>query len=204
MKGFVKGYYTLAVWITRFAYVNLLWVMFTILGLLIFGFIPATVAMFSVVRKWIVGDKDIAIFKVFWDSYKSEFLKANLIGYILFIIGYLLTIEFQILRAQESLVYLIASYGVIAVFILYFIVLLYFFPIFVHFNLKAIHYIKWPLIVGIVHPILTIFLTVAVISINYITFLTIPALLFFFGGSVTAFIIMWGASKTFSKYENIE
>lgn len=201
MGGMVNGFYRLSEWIMRFAYVNLLWVAFTLVGLVFFGFMPATTAMFAVVRKWVMGDKDIKIFTVFWKTYRKDFVKANVLGYLLFIIGYLLTIEFQILRAQSSVTYLIASYGVVALFILLFIIVMYFFPIFVHFNLKPLQYLKWPFVIGIIHPILTIFLFVAVGLLYYVTFKTIPALLFFFGGSVTAFILMWGSYKTFPKYE---
>jgi uncharacterized membrane protein YesL len=204
MKGFANSYYNFCVWIMRFAYVNFLWVLFSILGLVILGFMPATVAMFAVVRKWIMKDTDIAIFPTFWMVYRKEFLKANVLGYLLCVIGYVLSIEFQILRAQESLIYLIASFGIVALFILYGIVLLYFFPVFVHFNLTTYQYFKWPFIIGVIHPILTIFLLVVVSIINYLTFITIPALLFFFGGSISAFVLMWGASQTFPKFEQTE
>lgn len=204
MNGFVNGFYNFSVWITRLAYVNILWVAFTIVGLGILGFLPATAAMFAVVRKWIMDNEDIPIFKTFWKSYRKEFKKANVIGYILVLTGYVLFAELQILWAQENTVYFVASFGVLAIFFIYFIILLYLFPIFVHFNLKTFQYIKWPAIIGIVHPILTIVLGVGILFIHYLTFVTLPALLFFFGGSVTAYILMWGASKTFSKYEQAE
>lgn len=202
MTGFVKVYYGFCVWAMRFAYVNLLWIMFSLLGLIVFGFMPATVAMFAVVRKWILKDDDIAVFGTFCKVYRKEFIKANLLGIILFGIGYLLTVELHVLQAQDSLIYLIASFGVIALFILYLIVLFYFFPIFVHFNLNPYQYITWPLVIGLIHPILTICLLVGVFLIDYITFLAIPALVFFFGGSITAYVLMWGASQTFSKFEH--
>ncbi|MED3907322.1 YesL family protein [Geobacillus thermodenitrificans] len=43
--------------------------MFFILGgLIIFGFAPATVALFTVVRKWLIfRDDDISVFKTFSD-----------------------------------------------------------------------------------------------------------------------------------------
>lgn len=201
MSGFVRGYYRFCLWTMRLAYVNILWVAFTLLGLAIFGFMPATAGMFAVVRKWVMGDKDIAIFETFWHSYKKEFFKANLLGIILFAIGYILSMEFQILRTQEGMAYYLASYGVIAIMVLYAIVLVYFFPIFVHFHLRTLQYIQWPFIIGVIHPILTIFLLVGVLVIHYIVYVTIPALLFFFGGSVTAIILMWGVSQTFPKFE---
>ncbi len=201
MNEIVSGYYRLCVWITKFAYLNLLWVGFTFLGLIVLGFMPATVAMFAVVRKWTLGESDIPIFETFWKSYKNEFMKSNIVGISMFAIGYLLSIEFQILRSQDSLPYFIASYGVIALYLIYFIILLYIFPLFVHFKLKLGQYVKWSFVIGIVHPILTIFLLVVIGVIIYLTFKFFPAFLFFFGGSIIAYIIMWGAVKTFPKFE---
>jgi len=204
MFGFVNVYYKFCVWTTRFVYVNLLWIAFSLLGLIVFGFMPATVAMFAVVRKWIMKEEDISVLGTFWEVYRREFIKVNGLGFILFIIGYLLSIELHVLQAQDSFFYLIASFGVVALYILYLIVLLYFFPIFVHFNLKTYQYIKWSFVIGMIHPILTLCLLVGVFLINYIIFMTIPALVCFFGGSITAFILMWGVSKTFPRFEQRE
>lgn len=201
MQGFVSGYYTFATWATRLAYLNILWVFFTIIGLGIFGFMPATAAMFAVVRKWIMGEHDIPIYQTFWTSYRREFFQANGLGLILFIIGYLLVIQFNILFFQERIVYKIASFSVVALFILYAIVLTYLFPIFVHFHLRLVDYLKWPFVIGIIHPILTLLLIVGISVLAYIVYMTIPALLFFFGGSVVAYLLMLGASQTFHKYE---
>lgn len=201
MQEFVSGYYRLAVWITRLAYLNVLWLTFTIMGLGLFGIMPATVAMFSVIRKWNMGEEDIPVFKTFWKSYREDFLKANGIGIIFFLIGYLLVIQFNYLFFQPSIIYKTASFSIVALFILYAIVMTYFFPIFVHFNLKVIDYLKWPFIIGFIHPILTIVMICGIGIMIYIVFLTIPALLFFFGGSVIAYILMLGVSQTFSKYE---
>lgn len=201
MKGFVNGYYAFAVWITRLAYVNLLWVMFTVGGLIIFGLFPATVGMFAVTRKWVLGEKDIPIFKTFWNTYRKEFIKANVIGVILFLIGYVLSIQFQILRSMDGAGYFIASYVILALYFIMFIVVLYMFPIFVHFQLKIGDYFKWSLIIGIIHPVLTVFLMVVVVFLNYLVFIFIPGLLFFFSGSVTALILIWGVSQTFSRFE---
>src|SRR5699024_10685272 len=116
MHGFVAGYYKGCVWVTRLAYVNFLWVTFIILGLGIFGLMPATTAMFGVVRKWEMKE-EIKVFPTFWKLYKQEFVKANVMGVILFLIGYLLVMEFQILRTQDSIIYYIVSFGVLAIFL---------------------------------------------------------------------------------------
>src|SRR5690625_3464290 len=189
MSKFVSGYYRLALWITRFAYLNLLWVVFTFVGLIFFGFLPATAAMFAVVRKWIGGEADIPVLPTFWKSYRKEFVKINIIGYIVFIIGYLLTIELQILRTQEHIAYYIASFGILGLFLVYAIIVLYLFPIFVHFNLKPFQYIKWSFLIGIGHPLLTIFLLGAMIALFYFSYISILAFLFFFGFSI--YVYLW-------------
>lgn len=201
MSGFVEGYYRFAVWVTRFACLNLLWIAFTLLGLGLFGLFPATAAMFAVVRKWVNGEKDISVFHVFWNSYKKEFLKINVLGYILAGAGYLMTMEFQILRTQEHIAYTVASFAVVGLFLLLSVIALFLFPIFAHFQLRTLDYIKWALLIGIGHPLLTVFLLGIIIALTYLSFMTIPALLFFFGGSVFAYIIMWGVHLTFSKVE---
>lgn len=202
MKGFVGGYYAFAVWLTRIAYLNILWVLFTIAGLIIFGFFPSTTAMFSVTRKWVLGEKDIPIFTTFWETYKKEFVKSNIIGLIILLVIYLLSIQFQILRSVEGTSYFIASYVILALFLIVFIVVLYLFPIYVHFKLRLIDYFKWPLVIGILHPILTLFLMAVTVILNYLTYIFLPGLLFFLNGSVTAYIVTWGVSQTFSKYED--
>ncbi|GIO27088.1 YesL family protein [Ornithinibacillus bavariensis] len=204
MNGIVNGYYRFSVWIMRFALLNLYWLAFTALGLVVLGFMPATTAMFAVVRKWVKGEEDVPILATFWKTFHTEFWKTNGLGLILFLIGYFLVIELNILRAQESIVYLIVSFTVIVTLILYVIVLTFFFPIFVHFRLRIVDYLMWPFIVGVKHPILTVFIFV-VIGIAYqITWTSIPALFFFFGGSLTSFFIMWAVSKTFPYYEKQE
>ncbi|GIO24648.1 YesL family protein [Oceanobacillus sp. J11TS1] len=201
MAEVARGYYIFAIWITRLAYLNILWVLFTIAGLVIFGIMPATVAMFSIVRKWQRGEAELSIFPMFWETYRQEFWKANRIGIILFLVGYLFSIQFQILGAQSALVYQMAQFSVVIVFALLVILIVYFFPVYVHFELKTIQYLKWPLIIAIVHPILTVFIMVCIGLAGYFILQAFPAILFFFGGSLTAYFITWGVSKTFAKYE---
>lgn len=201
MHSFVIGYYRFSVWAVRLAYVNLCWILFTFLGIVVFGFMPATSAMFVVVRKWMHGEEDVPIFHTFWKEYRTNFFRTNSLGLIFMFLGYFLVIEFNILRTQESFIYYIVSYSVLGTLLLCIVVWLYFFPIFVHFDLSWIDYLKWPFIIGISHPILTAFIFGVLGVVYYLTWITIPALLFFFGGSMTAIFVMWAASQTFARYE---
>src|SRR5699024_1459768 len=155
--------------------VNILWLLFTVIGLGVLGLMPATAGMFAVVRKWIRGEDDLAIFKTFKDSFRAEFLKANILGYILLIVGYFLYLDIQFMRIQEGLFYQFFTYLIILVFFLYLITLLYVFPTFVHFELRMQQYIKWPLALGIMHPFITILVAAGLFAIYYVTIKLIPA-----------------------------
>src|SRR5690625_5325391 len=85
--------------------------------------------------------------------------------------------------------------------ILYAIIITYVFPIFVHFDIRTFDYIKLPFIIGIVHPILTIVLIVGIGILVNILLTTIPAMLFFFGGSGISYIVRYEVNLTISKYK---
>src|SRR5699024_1097485 len=140
MKSFAIGSYKFCEWVTKLVYLNLLWFTFTIVGLVIFGLMPATVAMFGVVRKWILENKDIEITALFWKTYKEQFVKANGLGMILIALGYLFMTEIKILQASSVDIFRFASIGVVVIFVMYLVVVMYFFPIFVHFNLRNFDY----------------------------------------------------------------
>src|SRR5699024_2683932 len=113
MDSFAMGAYRFSVWLTRLAYLNLLWIAFTIIGLGIFGFMPATTAMFAIARKWLHGEVDIPITKTFWQQYKASFFQTNILGLLLGGVGYLLVVEFRILQVQEMMLYIVDEYSVI-------------------------------------------------------------------------------------------
>jgi uncharacterized membrane protein YesL len=89
------GFYTASQWLTRIVCVNLLWLFFSVVGLLLLGFFPATASMFAVLRKWLMGDTDIQVFKSFWGFYKKDFIKTNMIGYFVVIIGLILYMDYR-------------------------------------------------------------------------------------------------------------
>jgi len=200
MDTIVNNYYNFAVRVTKLLYLNFLWIIFTLLGLVFLGLLPSTTAVFSVTRKWTTGEEGFPIFKTFWNVYKKEFIKVNLYGVVFGVIGYLLLVSYRILRTQITLPYLIASYIVIGLLLIFLIGLTYFFPIYVHFNLKNKDYLTWPLIIGINHPVLTFVLVGGVGFLHYLGIQYMPGVLLFLGASLTAYVISWGVSKIYPLY----
>lgn len=184
----------------RLLYVNFLWYLFTVIGLGIFGFMPATIAMFAVVRKWLMDEDDIPIFKTFWDTYRTNFFKVSLFGAVVLLIGFILLVEMNIFWSQGGTLYFVISLAVIATFLIYAIVLIYFFPLFVHYESTIFQYVKMSLVMGIIHPFVTTGLLLLVV-IFYITFLILPLPFILFGGSISALIIMRLVSNKFPSIE---
>src|SRR4051812_16513904 len=87
MNRLLTGIYNLCRWITHFAYLNILWILFTLAGAVVLGIVPSTVAMFAVARKTAMGEEDIPVFKTFWRTYRTEFIRANGLGLLLTAIG---------------------------------------------------------------------------------------------------------------------
>ena len=133
--------------ISRLAYANLLWILFTLLGLGIFGFMPATVAFFTVTRKWVMGDRDIPVFKTFWTTYRQEFFKSTLFGFLLFAIGYIIYIDLAF--SPTGGLFTLLRIALFICGIAYVILLLYIFPIYVHYDWRKRLYIKYALLIGI-------------------------------------------------------
>lgn len=184
-------------WLTRFAYINLLWALFSLLGGMIFGVFPATTAMFTLIREWLKGNVDIPIFSSFWKQYKSEFIKSNLLGLFIALIGVMIYIDVQYIK--YSLNTMALTYIPLFAFMLLFILfLLYIFPAFVHYDLKIPQLIKNAFLIMLINPLHNLLMVICLVAIFFVM-RAIPALAFIFGGSTYAFITMWMCLNAFNK-----
>lgn len=198
--GLMSGFYNISVWISRFVYVNLLWGLFTFVGLVIFGFFPATAAMFAVTRKWVMGETDVPVFKTYWKSYKTEFLKSNILGIILVVIGYILFIDIRFFQSTDIGILQILYIPLLIVTFVFSLALLYVFPIFVHYDIKLHLVLKNSFFLMIMNPLSTMMMIAGLIIIYYMMML-VPGLILFFTGSTVAFVLMFSAYRAISKVE---
>jgi uncharacterized membrane protein YesL len=187
-------------WITKLAYVNLLWIGFSLLALGIFGFFPATIAMFSLIRKWLIGETDVSVFHTFWNTYKKEFIKSNGLGLIILIIAGLIVLDLVFMKNNGSSftsiihipLYLFIFTCVMTVF--------YLFPVYVHYDIRFFEMIKNSFLIMLINPLSNLVMISGVVAVYFIG-KTIPGIVFFFGGSMTAMIIMAACYATFNKIE---
>lgn len=199
MNNAMGKLYSIFEWITRFAFLNLLWILFTLLGGVILGFYPATISMFAMVRDWLRGKSDIPVFKNYWNYYKQDFWKSNLLGIFINVLFALIAIDiYYIQHANEQLTW---TYVPLFAFMLIILIyLFYIFPSFVHYDLKILPLLKNAFLIMIISPIHSFLMMVCLISIFFIM-QAVPALFFIFGGTTYAFITTWLSLHTFNKIQ---
>lgn len=200
VKGVLGSFYVACEWIVRLAFVNILWIGFSLLGLIVFGVFPATVAMFTISRKWIQGETDLPIFRQFWEVYRKEFLKANLFGLVLSIIGAILVIDLYILYSLDGIFSQVLFYIFIALTFNFGVMLLYIFQVYVHYDLKTFQNIKYALIIGMSNPFHTFSMILCLIFL-YFALEIAPASLLFLSVAPLSMMYMIIAYRIFSKIE---
>ncbi|HET7616371.1 MAG TPA: DUF624 domain-containing protein, partial [Bacillales bacterium] len=100
-------------WLTRLAYINILWLLFTLAGLVVFGFGPATNAMFALMRKWLLyPEEDVPVWKTFYRIYRSEFVRSNVLTSIVFLLGVILYFDQAYFGASEKIWFQLAVFVV--------------------------------------------------------------------------------------------
>jgi uncharacterized membrane protein YesL len=201
LEPLISGFYNICVWIFRLAYLNILWLLFTILGAVIIGFFPATIAMFAVERKWIQGNSDFNIFQHFWSTYKQEFVKINLLGYAITFVGTLLVINYFISTSFNNAIGDLLSWLLLGLMLLCTVVVIYIFPVYVHYDVKYADYIKHAFVIGVSSPLMTLLILLSFMSYFYIVTI-FPGILPLYTGSMLSFAIMWFAHCTFIKIES--
>jgi uncharacterized membrane protein YesL len=198
MEGFMRGFYSISEWIMKFAYVNILWIAFSMLGFIAFGIFPATIAMFTVVRKWILKQSDIPVLKTFWLTYKKEFVKGNLLGLVIILVGIFIYSNIRIVEATTVQALKLLYIPNVIVILIFLLTLLYIFPVFVHFDVSLAEGIKNAFILMTVNPMATFCMGILTGFLCFI-FIKLPGLLPFFSGSFIAFLLMWISNYLFAK-----
>lgn len=180
-------------------YLNILWLLFTLLGLGIFGLFPATVSVFAVIRQ-LLQKKEPAIFKTFLQTYKQEFLKANGMGFVLFVFIYLLYMNLLFLDRIPSSLFTLFQIGWWFAAIIFFILLLYIFPVYVHFDLKFFQIFKHALIIGIVSSLANLLIIIGFVILFFV-YKWLPGLIPTFGISLVALLLMFAGLFAFDRIQ---
>lgn len=187
--------------ILQMAWLNFLWFLFTLLGLIVGGIFPATTAAISVARKWI-RDKTIdSTFQTFKETYRTEFKTSNIVGFSLVSMGALLVLNYYaLLKFGEQIpVFIVFAYYFI-IFI-FSISLVWLFPLLSHYDAKVTQHFKNALIIGFIRLPTTVSIMVSIFLIIYVS-LKLPSLLLFFSVSLIALSIAFLTDRIFKEIDN--
>lgn len=185
-------------WVTRAVVLNLLWICYTLKGLVIGGVFPATAAALAVTRKWVMGDVDISIRKTFKNKYKQEFVTANILGWVLTLIGGVLYYNYQLLLNTKEEVWFIVPFSFYIIVFFYAIIVVWSFPLLSHFHNKWFEYMKIAFIIGLTKIHYTLAIGLSIVASVYLS-LSFPGVIPFFSISVPSIMSIWFALQVFKK-----
>lgn len=228
MNGFMGGLYRITEWIMRFSVTNVLWVLcsapffFFGVNLLVaenteqlksviylmaavapFTLFPATTAMFTVVRKWIMGQEDAPLLRTFFRGFKDNYVQSLLGGLLYTILYAVMIMNFQFYSGQSNLS------GILAIMFLVFMVVLsisafHFFSLTAHMYMSTIQIIKNSVLITIGRPITSIMIALSAGVVLYISFYQFPFLIPFFMGSLIAYMSFWHFYRVYQKALDIQ
>lgn len=227
MRGMMGGFYKISEWIMRLSVTNLLWVITSLpfwyffffgvivplselsstdeilLGLIIssvlapFVLFPATSAMFTTVRKWVMGDVDVPLFKTFFRGYRENY-KASMIGGILY--SLIFNIIFLDIRWYMSGVegLELISYIFMGIALLLAVSMFNFFSMIVHYHMKALQLLKNAVLITIGRPFRSLSSAIGAIGLAWIS-LRFTFLLPFFTAVAIAYLSFFNFYQIYLK-----
>ncbi|WP_053360864.1 YesL family protein [Bacillus sp. FJAT-27251] len=186
-------------WITRLAAINLLWVWYTMMGLIAGGIFPATLTVLKICRKWIMGEKEVPIWSTFKEEYRRDFGQANLAGWTLTLAGMILYFNYLAIKSigDMSIVVHVAFYLLI---LFYLNLVVWSFPQLAHYEGKLAQLFKNAVILGFGRFHYTVGITAYVFIVLYFS-LKFPGLLPFFTVSLAGLGWAWLSMNLFKKLD---
>lgn len=187
-------------WLWRLILANVCWIIFTLLGLGIFGFFPSTVALFTVVRKWLKNEQDIPIWKTFKRVYIKEWKRSNQIGFIFYGIAAFLYVDIRVVESMPGILsmFLLALLWVLAFILL--MALAYFFAIYVHYEFSNTEYIKQSFLFAISSLSTALWIGAGIFFIGYLIY-QLPGLIPFVSA---VFPVFWMMKVCLKRFEQLE
>lgn len=187
-------------WITRLLYLQLLWVVFCLLGVVVGGVFPATFTMFGISRKWIREGTEFLVFPTFKKMYKESFFQANILGWWIVLLGFSLYYYFNLTSNFAGVLAIISIAILITLSILTIVTSLFIIPVYVHFDVRLLQVIRHAVAIAVTHPLHVIGLLTMVIVFYYL-FLLVPGVFIFLGISSFAIAFMLIANMAFTNIE---
>lgn len=228
-KGAMGGLYRITEWISRIAFSNILWAicsipfLFTavlkvimlateqggpneqitlnwVLGITApFTVFPATAALFTVVRKWVMGNTDVSTFRTFFQGYKENYLKSMLGGIIYSLLFVIMYVDVTVYMTQMSN-FKIVGILMLVLMIILFVSMFNFFSIIVHYQMTFKEVVTNSILLTIARPI-RVFSTLIAGAVLLYVGLSYPVLYFICIPTLIAMVAFFNFFATYNKLQ---
>jgi uncharacterized membrane protein YesL len=228
-KGAMGGLYRVTEWITRIAASNILWALcsapFLFIGLLKvimlgtssggvneqltlnwamgilapFTVFPASAALFTVVRKWVMGNSDVGTFRTFFQGYKENYVKSMFGGVIYTLMFVIMYVDVTVYMTQMP------NFRIVGILMLVFMIILSvsmfnFFSIIVHYQMSFKQVMSNSFLLTIARPIRVFSTLIAAGLLGYIG-LKYPALYLICIPTLIALVAFFNFYATYNKLQ---
>lgn len=200
MKGIIKGSYVLGQTIIDGLHLQLLFLLYTLRGGVIFGLFPALASVFQVIYLFLIRGKDsVKIKESFQVFYKQYFKMSNYLGYTLAGMGLFLAFDLRVSKTfiQSAIIH----YGLILLLVLFLGACLFVYPVLCRYELTYRQYLRQAVglfFTNLIESIAMLFGTFLVLSI-YVAF---PILLVIAGVPLFVFPSIWFGLQAMKKMED--
>lgn len=185
----------------RLAIVNLLWLFFTLLGLVIAGFFPATIALFTIINTWLNGENTESLIHTFWKHFRKYFFWGNKLGIILLLFLTIVYIDYQLIESFQGLFYWFIAVLLTFITALLFISFMFIFPVIVNYRIVSLkNTLMNSLLIGI-SQLPFVIVGYAILFLLIFVFRSIVSLAIFFFPSALVLIICFITNRAISRVE---
>ncbi|ANX13797.1 hypothetical protein ABE41_017440 [Fictibacillus arsenicus] len=198
MNGVMGKMNVLCEWLVRLVLIQFYWVLFSLLGLVVFGLVPSTMAMFSVTRQLFLKNGDVPLFRTFKESFFNQFLKGTGVGAILLLVTGILYVDYRFFIEHETMS--VVAILILAISFFAGMIACFLFPVYAHYNVPVWEGIKKSVFVCLSHLHYGLIAVVGtgLLMLLYVVF---SGLLILVGGSTIAMFLTILGQKVFRNIE---
>ncbi|WP_067843502.1 YesL family protein [Amphibacillus sediminis] len=203
-NGVLGRVYAAFEFVYRLIYLNLLWFSFTLLGAVIFGIGPSTIALYHLIRKWLKKElgNDRHIFVQYFQAYKANFKSGNIIGLSVMLLFFMFLVNYRYSSMHSTFIFQYIQISTLILACLTTVILTYLIPLYVHYDLKLKDYFSRSVVIALAHPLPTLLNIGWLVMIGYLFYQFFPFSLLV-GVSSLAYGIMGISYSSFVRNEQI-
>lgn len=200
MEHVMEKFNQFSKWVMNLFILQLFWLLGALLGGIILGIIPSTIALYASIRQLYLKNDTFNLLTYFKKTYQENFLKSMVIGIwygIGIIIGYIYLVFLN------NTIHSWLAYTHLFIYFLLFVitlVLLFMIPVYVHYEIPFKKLISSTFFIVVVNTKWLIPLLFSLTALLLI-FIRFSVVFLFYGVSLSAFVILYFSMKMFEAYD---